>query len=218
MNRFIALAVALLIPAIDSVAGELIMRKDFNNPGEVTKATMGFRKQTQHKVVDGHLVAIPPKLADKKIEGKWADSTFARVHFSGAPQDYVCKLRWKFDKPKDPKSARKAVAYLDMGHRCVRVTMTPDGTTLLLENHLVGKDSDPPSKVLATDAELKLEPGVWYDVTAETKGNEVTFAINGRQLHGKDPLIGKKPYDTFNLDVNGAGYRLDFIELRSLDK
>ena len=141
MHRILALTFALLIPVTDLVAGELIMRKDFKDPGEVTKATVGFRKQTQHRVEDGHLIAIPPKLSDKKIEGKWAESTFARVHINGAPQDYVCKLRWKFDKPKDAKSAKKAVAYLDMGHRCVRVTMKSDGTTLLLENHLVGKDA-----------------------------------------------------------------------------
>jgi hypothetical protein len=39
--------------------GKLLVSKDFESAGDVDKESMGFRKQTQYQIADGHLNVIP---------------------------------------------------------------------------------------------------------------------------------------------------------------
>jgi len=92
------------------------------------------------------------------------------------------------------------------------LTMRPEGSVLVLENHLVGRE-ERLSIVLQEVPGLKLQPEKWYDVTVEVKGEEVVFQIEGQTIYGQHPLIAKERYDKFNIDVDGEGYLLDYIEV-----
>lgn len=193
--------------------GEAIVSKTFNSSGDVDKESMAFRKQTQFQVKDGSLNVIPPSIAfkGKENDSEWATSSFARGGLLEVPAEFVCQFRWKYIQPSDPKLQSKGLAYIDLGHRCIRVTMKPEGSVLVLENHLVGRE-ERLSIVLQELPELKLEPEKWYDVTVEIKDEEVVFQIDGQTVFGRHPLIAKERYDKFNIDVDGDGYVLDYIK------
>ncbi len=195
--------------------GKQIVTKHFENESDVDKKSIAFRKQTQFKIEDGQLHVIPPVIAfaGKLSDNQWATSTMARAGLVELPAEFICQFRWKYNKSKNPKYATKGSAFIDLGHRCIRTTFTRDGTTLKLENHLVGKEAAESSKLLFEDPKLKLEPEKWYDITIEVKGDEVLFQIDGHFLYGKDDLIAKERANTFNIDSGGDGYVLDSVEI-----
>ena len=195
--------------------GKLVLEKNFEQATDVDKSSIKFNKETQYKIEDGVLKAIPPIIAYEGSgkKSKWAKSTFARVNFPELPKDYLCEFRVKINKPKDAKTASKAKAYFDMGHRCIRTTLSGEGTQFLLENHLVGKAAKETSKLLQEKASLKLEFDQWYEVIAEVKGTEALIQINGQVLYGKDELIAGERANTFNIDISGAGYELNYFKV-----
>jgi len=194
--------------------GDLLISKTFDRASEVDKKSMAFRKLTHYEVKNGSLHAIPPSIAlkGKQSDNQWATSTFARAGLLNAPAEFVSQFSWRYNEPSDPKLSSKGVAYIDLGHRCIRVTMTPEGSVLVLENHLVGRE-EKLSVVLREDPGLKLQPDKRYDVTVEVKGDEVVFQIDGHVLYGRHPLIAAERYDKFNIDVNGAGFVWDEIKI-----
>ncbi len=193
--------------------GKLIVSKEFNNKSDVDKKWMKFRKETKYKVEKGILNVIPPRIAylGMNTKSKWAKSDFSRAGFVGLPKDYICTFRWKCNTPPQSKQTAKAGVYIDLGHRCIRITFSRSGTTLLLENHLVGKGKKE-TVILQQAPQLKLKDEKWYDIIVEVKGNEVVVQIDGQTLYGKNDLILKDRANTFNLDSKGAGYLLDNIE------
>ena len=194
--------------------GELLISKSFDQASEVDKKSMAFRKLTHYEVKDGSLHAIPPSIAlkGKQSDNQWAKSAFARAGLLSVPAEFVSQFSWKYNKPSDPKLRSKGIAYIDLGHRCIRVTMTPEGSMLVLENHLVGRE-EKLSVVLQEEPGLKLQSDKRYDVTVEIKGDEVVFQIDGHVLYGRHPLVAKERYDKFNIDVNGDGFVWDGIKI-----
>lgn len=195
------------------IPGERIVSKDFDHERDVDKASIRFRKETQYKINDGFLTVIPPVIAYSGTEkdSKWASSTMARAGLLDLPAEYICQFRWKYNKSANKRYKTKGSAFIDLGHRCIRTTFTRAGTTLKLENHLVGNDAAETSKLLVDKPELKLKPDKWYDITIEVKGDEVVIQIDGQVLHGQDKLIAKERHSTFNIDSGGDGYVLDNI-------
>lgn len=195
--------------------GKQIVSKAFDNATDVDKKSMGFRKLTQFKVDDGKLQVLPPAiaLAGTKSDNQWASSSMARAGLLNLPTEYICQFRWRYNRSQNPKYSSKGGAYIDLGHRCIRLTFTREGTTLKLENHLVGKDAAETSKLLREYPELKLVPEKWYDITVEVKGDEVVFQIDGMVLYANDALIAKERANTFNIDSGGDGYVLDDIKV-----
>ena len=194
--------------------GKAVISKSFESASEVDKKSMAFRKLTQHEVQGGVMHAIPPSIAlkGKKSDSQWATSTFARAGLLNVPAEFVSQFRWKYNRPSDAKLRKTGLAYIDLGHRCIRVTMTPEGSVLVLENHLVGRE-ERLSVILQEVPDLKLQAEKWYDVTVEVKGEEVVFQIDGQVLYGRHPLIAKERYDKFNIDVNGDGFVWDEVTI-----
>lgn len=194
--------------------GEAVISKSFEYASEVDKKSMAFRKLTQYEVKGGVMHAIPPSIAlkGKKSDSQWATSAFARAGLLNVPAEFVAQFRWKYIRPSDAKLRKTGLAYIDLGHRCIRLTMTPEGSVLVLENHLVGRE-ERLSIVLQEVPDLKLQAEKWYDVTVEVKGDEVVFQIDEQVLYGRHPLIGKERYDKFNIDVNGEGFVWDEVTI-----
>ena len=194
--------------------GKAVISKSFEKASEVDKKSMAFRKLTQYEVQGGGMHAIPPSIAleGKESDSQWATSTFARAGLLNVPAEFVSQFRWKYNRPSDAKLRKNGLAYIDLGHRCIRVTMTPEGSVLVLENHLVGRE-EKLSLVLQEAPDLKLQAEKWYDVTVEVKGEEVVFQIDGQVLYGRHPLIAKERYDKFNIDVNGEGFVWDEVTI-----
>jgi hypothetical protein len=224
-----ALAVAILLIAnvhinaeqlacpepIMAARGERILSKDFASDSDIDKKSIQFRKQTQYTVKNGTLNVIPPLIAFKGTDNthKWASSSMARAGLIELPPEYICQFRWKYNTPTAPKYKSQASAFIDLGHRCIRLTFTMNGTTLKLENHLVGNDAPETSILLLEDSELKLQPDHWYDITIEIAGDEVVFQIDGHVLYAQHDLIAQQRANTFNIDSGGDGYVLDHVRI-----
>lgn len=193
--------------------GKTVFSKEFDKASDVSKQSVKFNKETQHKIEGGKLHAIPPVIAYKGTgkQSKWAKSNFSRVNFPNLPKDYVCEFKVLINKPENAKSASKARAYFDMGHRCIRVTLLTDKAILVLENHLTGDKSK--VKVIKETNDLKLEFNKWYTVNAWIKGDTAEYTINGQKLKVTDPILKGQRHNTFNIDISGAGYQLDNISI-----
>ncbi len=193
--------------------GKLLINKEFDQASEITKQSVKFNKETQHKVEGGKLHAIPPFIAYAGTgkQSKWAKSSFSRVNFPELPKDYICEFKVLINKPKDAKSANKARAYFDMGHRCIRITLLADKAILVLENHLTGDKSK--VKNIMESEQTKLEFDKWYDVQAWIKGDSAEYTINGKKFKVTDPLLTGERAQTFNIDISGAGYQLDYFKV-----
>jgi hypothetical protein len=195
--------------------GKQVTSKHFDQENDVDEASMAFRKDTQYKVEDGLLHIIPSIIAfagTDKID-KSDSKSMARAGLIEVPHEYICQFRWKYHRSENPNYATSGSTIFDLGHRCIRTTFTRRGTTLKLDNRLLGKDGPEPSKLLLDQPGLKLEPEKWYDITIEVKGTEVILQIDGHTLYGKDELIANERENTFNVDSDGDGYVLDHIEI-----
>jgi len=219
MNKWIPLSLLALHGGLSVYAGELLMLKpgkaihdlEFNDAKEVTKKTVGSRKETKIKVENGQLIAIPPVVAYEGMnkDTKWAKSSFSRINFNNVPKEYSAQFKFLHSKTDD----KKCKLYIDLGHRCIRATVARTGTTLLIENHLYGKGGDVTSKVLAENKNLKLKDDHWYDISVEVKGDEVLVQIDDIKLYAKDPLIAKNKAGSLNLDATGRGFLVESMKI-----
>lgn len=219
MKKWIPISILALMGGLNSYAGELLMVEpgkvihdlEFNDANEISKKTVGTRKETKIIVENGQLIAIPPVVAYEgmKKDTKWAKSSMSRINFNNAPKEYTAQFKFLHTKTDD----KKCKLYIDLGHRCIRTTFGRLGTTLLIENHLYGKDGDVTSKVLVEKKDLKLEDDKWYDITVEVKGDEVLVQIDDVKLYAKDPLIAKNKPKSFNLDAGGRGFIVESMKI-----
>lgn len=195
--------------------GEEVLSQSFDTDAALDEAILSFRKEAHHMIKDGSLEVIPPAVAyeGQNKATKWSSSSIARAGLNNLPQELLCQVRWQYLKPENSDELKRISTYLDLGHRWIRVTFTDEGTTLLLENHLVGKDSETTSIVLQESPGLELTPGKWYDITIEIKGDEVVFQIDGTTLYGQHELISRERPASFNIDSSGIGYRVDEIKV-----
>ena len=190
--------------------GDSILRFDFST--KKGSETIGLRKRSQIEVKDGMLQATPPNMNRSKVDqsDKWADSAMTRIHFPDIPQNFICRLRWKYNKP--PRKMGKL--FLDVGHRCIRTTLSEDSTTL----QFIGLDGTRHDIDLDSNKQLKLRPDHWYEILIEVHGEEILVQIDNERLYGKHELIAKHNAPSFNIDSGGAGFAVDEIEFFEVEK
>ena len=190
--------------------GETIFEKNFDDQSEVD-AFMDLRKHTKGSVKNGVMVAIPPSVHGEAPNGaKYGKEEFVRSHFKLGGQDYIFSFRVKF-LALDRKVGEQ-ICFIDLGHRWIRLEMTPHGSQLVFQNYILGKRGQ--KKMIVKNETLKLEYGEWYEGTIEISKDETLFNINGELFHVKDDLVAKKRETVlaqrFCLDLRGVGYHLDY--------
>ena len=190
--------------------GENIFEKNFRDQKEVDDI-MDLRKHTQGTVQNGVLVTIPPSVHGKAPEGaRYGKEEFVRSHFKLGGQDYIFSFRVKFMELD--REVGERICFIDLGHRWIRLEMTPDGSQLVFQNYIMGKRGQ--KQVVVANRSLKLKYGEWYEGTVEISGDEALFNINGVSFHVKNDLVAKKRETVlaqrFCLDLRGVGYHLDY--------
>ena len=190
--------------------GDNIFEKHFDDQKEVD-ATLDLRKHTKGTVKDGVMVTIPPSVHGEAPRGaKYGNEEFVRSHFKLGGQDYIFSFRVKFLELD--RKVKEQICFIDLGHRWIRLEMTPDGSQLVFQNYILGKRGQ--KKVMVKSKSLKLQYGQWYEGTIEILGDETLFNINGVTFHIKNDLVAKKREPVlaqrFCLDLRGVGYHLDY--------
>ncbi|MEM6472650.1 MAG: hypothetical protein AAF802_24025 [Planctomycetota bacterium] len=190
--------------------GDYIFEKNFNEQKEVD-ATLDLRKHTKGTVANGVMVTIPPSVhGEAPKDAKYGKDEFVRSHFKLGGQDYIFTFRVKFLELD--RAVREKVCFIDLGHRWIRLEMTPEGSQLVFQNYILDKRGQ--KEVIVGNKELKLEYGKWYEGTIEVFADEALFRINGVAFHIKRDLVAKKRETVlaqrFCLDLRGVGYHLDY--------
>ncbi|PHR95142.1 MAG: hypothetical protein COA78_30765 [Blastopirellula sp.] len=190
--------------------GENIFEKNFDDQKEVDK-TMDLRKHTKGTVKNGVMVTIPPSVHGEAPAGaQYGKEEFVRSHFKLGGQDYIFSFRVKFLELD--RKVREEIAFIEIGHRWIRLEMTPNGSQLVFQNYILDKRGS--RKVMVENKALKLKYGEWYEGTIEISGDETLFNINGVMFHIKNDLIAKERKTLlatrFCLDLRGVGYHLDY--------
>lgn len=188
--------------------GALIQSLDFSSDEDMK--TIGLRKKSQIEVKDGILHATPPNMNRSKVDqsDQWADSSITRIHFPDIPLEFICQLKFKYNKPD--KMRRVA---LDVGHRRIRTTLHDEQATL----QFLSMEGTPINADLDSNDQIKLIPDRWYEVTLEIKGDEIVIQIGDQLLYGTHELISQHNAPSFNLDSGGAGFQVDEIEFFEID-
>ncbi|TWT58312.1 hypothetical protein KOR42_16860 [Thalassoglobus neptunius] len=190
--------------------GENIFEKHFDEQKEVD-AILDLRKHTRGTVKDGVMVTIPPSVHGEAPKGaRYGKEEFVRSHFKLGGQDYIFSFRVKFLELD--RKVKEQICFIDLGHRWIRLEMTPDGSQLVFQNYILGKRGQ--KKVIVENETLKLKYGEWYKGTIEILGDETLSNINGVTFHIKNDLVAKKRETVlaqrFCLDLRGVGYHLDY--------
>ncbi len=190
--------------------GENIFEKHFDDQEEVDEI-MDLRKHTKGTVKNGVMVTIPPSVHGEAPEGaRFGKEEFVRSHFKLGGQDYIFTFRVKFLE-LDREVGQK-VCFIDVGHRWIRLEMTPNGSQLVFQNYILGKRGR--KQVMVENKALRLKYGEWYEGTIEISGDETLFNINGVMFHVKNDLVAKERETVlaqkFCLDLRGVGYHLDY--------
>jgi len=190
--------------------GQNIFEKNFDDQKEVDRF-IDLRKHTRGTVKNGVMVTIPPSVHGEAPKGdKFAKEEFVRSHFKLGGQDYVFSFRVKFLELD--RSVGEEIAFIEIGHRWIRLEMTPDGSQLVFQNYILGKRGR--KQVMVKNEALKLQYGKWYEGTVEISGDETLFHINGVMFHLKHDLVAKEREtllaQRFCLDLRGVGYHLDY--------
>ena len=190
--------------------GDVIFEKNFDDQKEVD-GFMDLRKHTKGEVKDGVMVTIPPSVHGEAPHGaKYGKEEFVRSHFKLGEQDYIFAFRVKFLELD--RKVKQEVCFIDLGHRWIRLEITPEGSQLVFQNYILGQRGQ--KQVVVEYKKLKLKYGQWYEGTVEISGDETLFLVNGEMFHTKNELVAKKRETVlaqrFCLDLRGVGYHLDY--------
>lgn len=184
------LAIALALSSINASAAELkpllaqpdqiVLQDDFSKPGAFNKQHWGTRQGTQWVVEDGVLRGRPSTPA---FQAKRKDhfGYEPRISAPVTPPQFITQFSVRFSGG----SETAIVPFLEFGHHVCRLRLTKDGAELLVDGE---------SLKVAESKELTYEPGKWYHVLAEMKGDEfvIQFA-DGPTLHAKHAGFSKPP-------------------------
>jgi hypothetical protein len=104
-----------------------------------------------------------------------------RINVPVTPAECIAKLSVRFSNG----SETAIVPFVEFGHRVARIKFTKDRVFLL---------ADHDSLKVAETTELKYEPGRWYHLLAEWKGDEfVVQFLDGPTLYAKHPSYALPP-------------------------
>lgn len=184
------LAIALALTSINASAADLkpllaqpdqkVLQDDFSKPGAPNKQHWGARQGTQWVVEDGVLRGRPstPEFQARRKDHFGYEP---RISAPVTPPQFIAEFPVRFSGG----SQTAIVPFLEFGHHVCRLRLTKDGTELLVEGE---------SLKVAESKELKYEPGKWYHVLAEMKGEEfvIQFA-DGPTLHAKHAGFSQPP-------------------------
>lgn len=178
---------------------QAVLQDDFSKPGALNKQHWGARQGTQWAVEDGVLRGRPstPEFQAKKKDHFGYEP---RISAPVTPPQFIAQFSVRFSGG----SETAIVPFLEFGHHVCRLRLSKDGAELLVDGE---------SLKVAESKELKYEPGRWYHVLAEMKGEEfvIQFA-DGPVLYAKHTGFSKPPEKGGN-GVGIAGPKDGMVEV-----
>jgi hypothetical protein len=163
-----------------NVPGQTVFESNFENPEKIARKNKNWqaRQGTRWKAKGGVLRGqqSSPEYQAKKLDHRGLEP---RIVSLKTPDQFIAKFSVRFLGGEETK----LVPIVEFGHHNVRLKFSRTGISLLCDHEKV---------LLAESSDVKYEPGQWYHMLAEKKGDEfvVQFA-GGPTLHGKHQSLMK---------------------------
>ncbi len=178
---------------------KVVQQNDFSTAGAIDKAEWGPRQGTQWAIEDGVLRG-KPSTPEYQAKRKDHFGYEPRVSAPKTPQGFILEFSVRFEGG----SETPIVPFIEFGHHICRLHLTKDGAQMVADHESVK---------VAESKELKFEPGKWYHLLAEMKGDEVVVQFaDGPTLYAKHESF-TKPTESGGSGLGIAGPKGGAAEL-----
>lgn len=161
-----------------AVPGQAVLQDDFAKPGQPNKEQWSPRQGTRWIVEDGVLRGRP-STSEYQAKRSHHKGLEPRLSSPATPAQFIARFSVRFSGGAETA----IVPFIEFGHHVCRLHLTQDGAEVL---------ADGESVKVAESRELKYEPGRWYHILAELKGEEVVIQFeSGPVLHASHPCFAK---------------------------
>jgi hypothetical protein len=163
---------AITAPAADSslkpllaVPDQVVLKDDFAKAGPINKEQWGARQGTRWAIEDGVLRGRPssPEFQSKKKDHFGYEP---RVSCPVTPAQFIAEFSVRFSSGSETAIA----PFIEFGHHVCRIRFSKSGAEMLADHE---------STRVAEARDFQYEPGKWYHVLAELKGDEVVVQFAG---------------------------------------
>lgn len=192
-------------PALDDLTpllaqpGGIVQQDDFSKPGPVDRKTWGPRQGTQWKIEDGVLRGLPSAPAFR--EGKKNHLGLEpRISAPATPAQFIARFSVRFTDGE----ATAVSPFVEFGHHVCRLRLGKEGAELLLDGE---------SLKAGGSTALKYEPGRWYHMLAELKGNEFVLQVAGGPVFHATHDCLAKPNPSGGNGLGIAGPKEGMVEI-----
>ncbi|WP_395749016.1 hypothetical protein [Prosthecobacter sp.] len=178
---------------------QVVLQDDFSKAGPLEKTRWGPRQGTQWVIADGVLLGKPSS-AEYRAKRKDHFGYEPRISSPATPAQCIAQFSVRFSGGSETPIA----PFIELGHHICRLHLTKNGVEMLADHESVK---------VAEAREFKFEPGKWYHVMAELKGEEavVQFA-DGPTLYAKHAIFAK-PVESGGNGLGIAGPKDGSVEL-----
>ncbi len=162
---FAATAAEYKLQPLMAVPDKVVLKDDFSKAVPLNKDQWGARQGTRWAIEDGVLRGRPstPDYQAKRKDHKGFEP---RVSAPVTPSQFVAEFSVRFSGG----SETPIVPFIEFGHHVCRIRLSKAGTEIVADHE---------STRVAEAKDFKYEPGKWYHVLAEMKGDEFVIQFAG---------------------------------------
>ncbi|MBI1353805.1 MAG: hypothetical protein GC160_05615 [Acidobacteria bacterium] len=182
--------------------GELLLDEDFSGPVTFSAERWQPRQSTRWEVRDG--VLFGQESTKQFQESRKDHQGFEpRLMIRNLPQEYITEFRFRVSRGEMTPIG----AFLEWGHHMARVSFQKDGL-----NFGVGGLQD--TTILARVKGFQLEPGHWYTVRAELKGQKLHIRLGDDiELSADHPMIAQQKDGLGFCGLRGGTMEIDDVKV-----
>ena len=169
------------------VADRAVLQNDFSETRPLDTSVSRIHQQTQWAIENGVLHGRPAS-PDFQASRPDHNGLEARISFPNIPAEFAARFSFRFSGGEwiyEYKPGRGLAPMLEFGHHLCRIAQQPKGIQIRVENEAF---------IVAENSGFSLEPGRWYHVLAESKGDEFVLQFaHGPTLYAKHETFAKAP-------------------------
>jgi hypothetical protein len=191
------------------VPDRVLYQEDFQTPKPLGKEIWHPAQGTQWTVENGVLHGRP-STPEYQASHKDHRGLEARGGFRNCPPDYIARFAVRFLGGLDPEAlpSLRRIPSIDLGHHIGRVEFGLEGARLMADGETV---------LVAQEPKFRLEPGRWYEVIAEVRGDEVLVRMDpGLVLYGKHAAFLRGNHDLAFVGRQEGEVEVDRVTLWTL--
>ena len=147
-----------LLPLM-AIPDKVALRDDFSKDGPVDKTDWLSRQGTRWRIADGVLRGIPSS-SEYQAKRSHHKGFEPRASVPKTPSEFIATFSFRFLEGKE----NAVVPFIEFGHHVCRVKFsTKEGAFILADSETLR---------VANGSGFKYQPGKWFHVLAELKGEE----------------------------------------------